>query len=194
MKFLRFNDLKQRNIARNWPTLVRLMNQQGFPTGIRIGAPARAWEEAEVEAWLETRRIASPPARPAARFSSAAIFAPAQRLPIFGGMITFPVTIPAGAALSDGLEIPPHLKAVRITTPSAWNTAPITFQISANGADWLDLLHATETPSGFWQPFKTGLGAVIPTPSFCCRPWRAPIYPGSGSRQCHPSAAGGTIR
>ena len=59
MKFLRFNDLKQRNIVRNWPTLVRLMNQQGFPTGIRIGAQARAWEEAEVEAWLETRRIAS---------------------------------------------------------------------------------------------------------------------------------------
>jgi predicted DNA-binding transcriptional regulator AlpA len=61
MKFLRFNDLKQRNIVRNWPTLVRLMNQQGFPTGIRISAQARAWEEAEVEAWLETRRIASPP-------------------------------------------------------------------------------------------------------------------------------------
>ena len=60
MKFLRFKDLKQRNIVRNWPTLMRLMNEQGFPTGIRIGAQARAWEEAEVEAWLETRRIASP--------------------------------------------------------------------------------------------------------------------------------------
>ena len=36
------------------------MNQQGFPTGIRIGAQARAWDEAEVEAWLESRRIASP--------------------------------------------------------------------------------------------------------------------------------------
>ena len=66
MKFLRFNDLKQRNIVRNWPTLVRLMNQQGFPTGIRIGAQARAWEEAEVEAWLATRRIASPPRSEAA--------------------------------------------------------------------------------------------------------------------------------
>ena len=61
MKFLRFNDLKQRNIVRNWPTLVRLMNQHGFPTGIRISAQARAWEESEVEAWLETRRITSPP-------------------------------------------------------------------------------------------------------------------------------------
>ena len=60
MKFLRFNDLKQRNIVRNWTTLARLMNQQGFPTGTRIGAQARAWEEAEVEAWLESRRIASP--------------------------------------------------------------------------------------------------------------------------------------
>ena len=60
MKFLRFNDLKQRNIVRNWTTLTRLMREQGFPAGTRIGAQARAWEEAEVEAWLESRRITAP--------------------------------------------------------------------------------------------------------------------------------------
>ena len=59
-KFLRFNDLKQRNIVRNWTTLMRLMREQGFPPGTRVGAQARAWDEAEVEAWLESRRIAAP--------------------------------------------------------------------------------------------------------------------------------------
>ena len=59
-KFLRFYDLKQRNIVRNWTTLTRLMREQDFPAGTRVGAQARAWDEAEVEAWLESRRIASP--------------------------------------------------------------------------------------------------------------------------------------
>ena len=65
-KFLRFYDLKQRNIVRNWTTLMRLMREQDFPAGTRVGAQARAWDEAEVEAWLESRRIASPagPPRP----------------------------------------------------------------------------------------------------------------------------------
>ena len=59
-KFLRFYDLKQRNIVRNWTTLTRLMREQHFPAGTRVGAQARAWDEVEVEAWLESRRIASP--------------------------------------------------------------------------------------------------------------------------------------
>ena len=48
---------KQRNIVRNWTTLARLINEQEFPAGVRLGAQTRAWEEAEVEAWLESRRI-----------------------------------------------------------------------------------------------------------------------------------------
>ena len=60
MKFLRFKDLKQRNVVRNWTTLMRLMREQGFPAGTRVSAQSRAWEEAEVEAWLESRRIAAP--------------------------------------------------------------------------------------------------------------------------------------
>ena len=59
MRYLRFKDLQQRNIVRNWTTLMRLMREQGFPAGIRVGAQARAWDEAEVAAWLESRRIAS---------------------------------------------------------------------------------------------------------------------------------------
>jgi predicted DNA-binding transcriptional regulator AlpA len=67
MKFLRFKDLKQRNIVRNWTTLTRLMREQDFPAGARVGAQARAWDEAEVEAWLESRRIASPVEPPRSR-------------------------------------------------------------------------------------------------------------------------------
>ena len=72
MNFLRFKDLKQRNIVRNWTTLTRLMREQGFPAGTRVGAQARAWDEAEVEAWLESRRIASPdPQRRSSRIETA---------------------------------------------------------------------------------------------------------------------------
>jgi hypothetical protein len=66
MNYLRFKDLQQRNIVRNWTTLARLVREQGFPAGTRLGAQTRAWDEAEVEAWLESRRITSPagPHRP----------------------------------------------------------------------------------------------------------------------------------
>jgi len=67
MKFIRFADLKQRGVVNNWTTLTRLMREQGFPAGTRVGAQTRAWEEAEVEAWLESRRIASPRPRPLAK-------------------------------------------------------------------------------------------------------------------------------
>jgi Prophage CP4-57 regulatory protein (AlpA) len=60
--YLRFADLKNRNIVRNWTTLRRLIKEQGFPPGHRIGAAARAWKESEVKAWLRSRRI--PPTRP----------------------------------------------------------------------------------------------------------------------------------
>ena len=67
MNFLRFKDLKQRGIVRNWTTLLRLMETQGFPAGTRLGAQTRAWSEAEVEAWLESRRIVSPAGPPMPR-------------------------------------------------------------------------------------------------------------------------------
>lgn len=60
MNYLRFADLKARGVVRNWTTLARLVREQGFPAGTRVGAQTRAWEEAEVEAWLESRRITSP--------------------------------------------------------------------------------------------------------------------------------------
>jgi predicted DNA-binding transcriptional regulator AlpA len=60
MRYLRFKDLQQRNIVRNWTTLARLIREQHFPAGVRIGAQARAWKEAEVDGWLQSRQIATP--------------------------------------------------------------------------------------------------------------------------------------
>ena len=75
MNYLRFADLKARGVVRNWTTLARLVREQGFPAGTRVGAQTRAWEEAEVEAWLESRRIASPagPHRPCSLAKSNAL-------------------------------------------------------------------------------------------------------------------------
>ena len=66
MNYLRFEISRQRGVVSNWTTLARLVREQGFPAGTRVGAQTRAWEEAEVEAWLESRRITSPagPHRP----------------------------------------------------------------------------------------------------------------------------------
>jgi predicted DNA-binding transcriptional regulator AlpA len=62
-KLLRFNDLKERGIVGNWPMVRRLIEHQGFPPGIRVGAQSRAWPEAEIDAWLESRRISAPPSK-----------------------------------------------------------------------------------------------------------------------------------
>jgi hypothetical protein len=62
--YLRFKDLKDRNIVRNWTTLGRLIREQGFPRGTRIGAQARAWKHSEVKDWLKSRRIKPPPELP----------------------------------------------------------------------------------------------------------------------------------
>jgi hypothetical protein len=77
VNYLRFPVLKDRDIVRNWTTLGRLINEQGFPPGIRIGAQARAWREDEVEAWLESRRIAPPSASTVAKDTAVRTFAPA---------------------------------------------------------------------------------------------------------------------
>jgi hypothetical protein len=37
------------------------------------------------------------------------------------------LNMPAGQAVSDPLEIPPNFKITRIGTPSAWDSAPLTF-------------------------------------------------------------------
>jgi predicted DNA-binding transcriptional regulator AlpA len=61
---LRFRDLRERRIVQNWPTLLRWIEREGFPAGIRLGPNARAWPENEVATWLEGRRIPAPARQP----------------------------------------------------------------------------------------------------------------------------------
>ena len=56
---LRFNDLKARGIVKNWPTLLRWIQKEGFPAGIKLAANTTAWPEDEIEAWLATRKPAN---------------------------------------------------------------------------------------------------------------------------------------
>jgi predicted DNA-binding transcriptional regulator AlpA len=56
--YVRFADLAAAGIVRNWPTLLRLMDEDGFPHGILLGRNTRVWALDEVEAWLATRPTA----------------------------------------------------------------------------------------------------------------------------------------
>ena len=65
---LRFSDLKARGIVHNWVTLEIWVAKQGFPPGRYLGPNTRAWTEAEINEWLESR----PSARGASSNSAAA--------------------------------------------------------------------------------------------------------------------------
>ena len=53
--FVRYADLVTAGIVANWTTLLRLIDDEGFPPGIMIGPNMRAWRANEVTAWLEQR-------------------------------------------------------------------------------------------------------------------------------------------
>ena len=55
--YVRFRDIKAANIARNWPTLGRLIAEDNFPPGVMLGRNIRAWKLADVEAWLASRPV-----------------------------------------------------------------------------------------------------------------------------------------
>jgi predicted DNA-binding transcriptional regulator AlpA len=52
---LRFADLKARGIVKNWMTLKRWIEKEGFPPGIKLAANTRAFPEDDVMQWLATR-------------------------------------------------------------------------------------------------------------------------------------------
>ena len=54
-QYLRFNDLKQREIVRNRTTLARWIKHYGFPPGVLIGPNTRVWTDDEIEAWQEAK-------------------------------------------------------------------------------------------------------------------------------------------
>jgi predicted DNA-binding transcriptional regulator AlpA len=59
-KLLRFDDLKSRNIVKNWPTLLRWIEREGFPAGMSLGPNSRAWRETDIDAWLASRDLRKP--------------------------------------------------------------------------------------------------------------------------------------
>ena len=59
--YLRFDDLVAANIVRNWTTLKRLLDEDGFPPGVMLGRNTRAWSLAAVAAWLAARPMARKP-------------------------------------------------------------------------------------------------------------------------------------
>jgi len=67
IRLLRFKDLRERGIIRNWPMLKRRITRDGFPPGRMIGPNSRAWTEEEVEAWVKSRPTAGPAPRGAAK-------------------------------------------------------------------------------------------------------------------------------
>jgi len=58
-RLVKFAELRTRGIVTNRPTLKRWIAREGFPRPMILGANSLAWSEAEVEAWLASRRRGS---------------------------------------------------------------------------------------------------------------------------------------
>jgi Prophage CP4-57 regulatory protein (AlpA) len=67
IKLLRFADLRARGVIASWPMLRRRVERDGFPPGFKLGENTRAWDEAEVEAWIRSRPATKQPPRGAAK-------------------------------------------------------------------------------------------------------------------------------
>jgi hypothetical protein len=54
---LRFADLKERGITNSWPQLKRLQTLHNFPLGRMLSPQIRAWTEAEIDEWIDSRPV-----------------------------------------------------------------------------------------------------------------------------------------
>jgi hypothetical protein len=54
----RYSDLVDANITHNWPHLLRMINEEGFPPGIMLSRNVRAWTVPSVLDWLSSRPTA----------------------------------------------------------------------------------------------------------------------------------------
>jgi predicted DNA-binding transcriptional regulator AlpA len=54
VRLLRFKDLERVGV-RNWPTLARWIEKEGFPPGRYLAANTRVWDEREVDTWWSSR-------------------------------------------------------------------------------------------------------------------------------------------
>lgn len=48
-----------RTVGVSVPTLYRWMSEQGFPRPIKLSARCSRWPMADIEAWIESRRVSS---------------------------------------------------------------------------------------------------------------------------------------
>jgi hypothetical protein len=76
--------------------------------------------------------------------------------------------IRAGQSLSEGLDCSGCIRIVRVTMPGNWQAAPLSFQVSTDGAMYNDLFHLQVT-AGSYIPFEVvfpgiqpGVGLVLP--------------------------------
>jgi hypothetical protein len=65
--------------------------------------------------------------------------------------------IRAGQSLSDAIDCSAVDRIIRIIVPAEWNGAPISFQLSSDGAAWHDLFHVS--PDNFF-----GFEVIVPRP------------------------------
>lgn len=67
---------------------------------------------------------------------------------------TLPLTISAGQSMSTALEISVMVRVMRIGMPAAWDSAPLTFQVSPDGTNFQDLYHVIQSVEGGWVPYE----------------------------------------
>ena len=61
-RLLDFDAICETGVAKNWTTLNRRIQKEGFPPGRLIGRK-RFWNEADFLAWLESRPVGKAPLR-----------------------------------------------------------------------------------------------------------------------------------
>ena len=55
VELISFADLRERGIVKNWATLRRMIDRDGFPAGIQLGPNRRAWVSSSVQEWIASR-------------------------------------------------------------------------------------------------------------------------------------------
>jgi predicted DNA-binding transcriptional regulator AlpA len=55
-RYVRFADLKTAGIVDSWAQLGRIIDDEGFPPGVKLSPNIRAWPMAEIKNWLANRK------------------------------------------------------------------------------------------------------------------------------------------
>jgi hypothetical protein len=59
LELLRFADLSEMGIVRNWPQLARLQQLHGFPVGFMLSPATRVWKAFEIRDWVNAQEKAT---------------------------------------------------------------------------------------------------------------------------------------